>query len=73
MNVTAIINGCEIGFGQGDAAQYAIEECMDSIDPIYLDSGIIDDVELVFSDVRGSTHPKYAMLKDYYYNARQYF
>ena len=73
MNVTATINGWEIGFGCGDSAQYAIEECINSIESIYLDDSIIGDVELIFSDVGGSTHPKYSMLKEFYYREREYF
>jgi hypothetical protein len=53
MNVTATINGWEIGFGSGVSATYAIEECIDSIESIYLDEGVIGDVELTFTDVKG--------------------
>ena len=73
MNVTATINGWEIGFGCGDSAQYAIEECINSIESIYLDDSIIGDVELIFSDVGCSTYPKYSMLKEFYYREREYF
>ena len=73
MQVTAIINGWEIGFGMGDSAQYAIEECIESIDSMYLDEGVIGDVELSFSDVGGSGYPKYAKLTEFFYNQRQYF
>ena len=73
MNVTATINGWEIGFGCGNSAQYAIEECINSIESIYLEDGIIGDVELIFSDVGGSTYPKYSMLKEFYYREREYF
>jgi hypothetical protein len=73
MQVTAIINGWEIGFGMGDGAAYAIEECIDSIDAAYFDEGVIGEVELMFSDVGNSTMPKYAKLTDYCYAPRQYF
>ena len=73
MNVTATMNGWEIGFGSGESAQYAIEECIDSIESIYLDDGVIGDVELLFSNVKGSGYPKYAMLSEFYYRQRQYF
>ena len=73
MNVTATMNGWEIGFGSGQAAQYAIEECIDSIESIYLDDSIIGDVELIFSDVGGSTYPKHSMLKEFYYRQKEYF
>lgn len=33
--VTAIFEGCEIGYGEGDSGSYAIEECIESIDNIY--------------------------------------
>jgi hypothetical protein len=73
MNVTATMNGWEIGFGCGDSAQYAIEECINSIESIYLDEGVIGDIELIFSDVGNSTYPKHSMLKEFYYRERQYF
>ena len=73
MRVTAIINGWEIGYGEGESSAYAIEECIDSIESIYLDDGVIGDVELRFSDVKGSGYPKYAMLSEFYYRQRQYF
>lgn len=73
MQVTAIINGWEIGFGLGNSSQYSIQECIDSIDSIYLDEGVIGDIELMFSDTGSSTLPKYAKLTDYYYKEREYF
>lgn len=73
MQVTAIINGWEIGFGLGDSSDYAIEECIMSIEPIYLDKCQIGDIELMFNDVGSSGLPKYAKLTDYYYNPRKYF
>ena len=33
--VTAIYEGCEIGYGEGDSSSYAIGECLESIDGIY--------------------------------------
>ena len=72
MQVTAIYQGSEIGFGSGDSAQYAIEECIDSIDSMYIEMAL-DDIELVFTDVAGSGYPKYNLLKSFYYNQRQYF
>jgi len=73
MNVTATMNGWEIGFGSGTSAAYAIEECIDSIESIYLEDGVIDGIELVFSDIGGSGYPKHSMLTDYYYRQREYF
>ena len=73
MKVTAIINGWEIGLGQGDSATYAIEECIDSIESIYLDESVIGDVELVLNGTGGSTYPKYMKLTEVFYKERQYF
>lgn len=73
MNVTATMNGWEIGYGCGDSAQYAIEECINSIESIYLEDGIIGGIELIFSDVGGSTYPKHSMLTEFYYREREYF
>jgi hypothetical protein len=73
MNVTATINGWEIGFGSGTSAAYAIEECIDSIESIYFEDGVIGGIELVFSDIGGSGYPKHSMLTEYYYRQREYF
>ena len=73
MNVTATMNGWEIGYGCGESAQYAIEECIDSIESIYLEDGIIGGIELTFSDVGGSKYPKHSMLTEFYYREREYF
>ena len=35
--VTAIYLGAEIGYGEGEGFDYALEECIESIDPIYID------------------------------------
>jgi hypothetical protein len=34
--VTAIYQGCEIGYGEGESLGYAKQDCIDSIDTIYL-------------------------------------
>ena len=73
MQVTAVVNGWEIGFGEGQHYVYAIEECIDSIESIYLDDGVIGDVQLILNDSGNTTLPKYVMLTDYYYQQRQYF
>ena len=73
MNVTATMNGWEIGYGSGTSAVYAIEECIDSIESIYLEQGVIEDIELVFSDIGGSGYPKHSMLTEHYYKQREYF
>jgi hypothetical protein len=72
MRVTAIYNGSEIGYGQGDSATYAIEECIDSIDSMFIEN-VIDDIELHFDDIRNSGYPKFNMLTEFYYRERQYF
>ena len=72
MQVTAIYQGSEIGFGQGHGSVYAVEECIDSIDSMYIDNAL-NDIELVFGDTRGSALPKYAKLTDFFYKKRQYF
>ena len=33
--VTAIYYGSEIGYGEGDSFDYALEECIESMDAIY--------------------------------------
>ena len=72
MQVTAIYQGSEIGYGEGSSAAYVIEECIDSIDSIHIENAL-NDIELVFSDMGNSTLPKYAKLTDYYYREREYF
>jgi hypothetical protein len=72
MQVTAVYQGSEIGYGNGSHAVYAIEECIDSISTIYIDAAL-DDIQLMFTDVQGSGYPKWAMLTDFFYNERQYF
>lgn len=71
VKVIAIYDGIEIGYGHGGMV-YAIEECIDSIDSIYVDN-VLNDIELLFSDTGNSTLPKYAKLTDYYYKEREYF
>lgn len=72
MQVTAVYQGSEISYGAGDAHIYAIEECIDGIESMYIDAAA-DDIELIFTDVGSSTLPKYAKLTDYLYLPRQYF
>jgi hypothetical protein len=72
MQVTAIYQGNEIAYGEGSSAAYAIEECIDSIDSMYIENAL-EDIELAFSDTGNSTLPKYAKLTDYYYKEREYF
>ncbi len=35
--VTAIYDGCEIGFGEGESYEYAMNEAVDSIETLYKD------------------------------------
>ena len=73
MQVTAVYQGNEIGFGEGQHYIYAIEECIDSIDSIYIDNAL-QDIELYFvGNTEGATLPKIANLTDYYYREREYF
>lgn len=37
--VTAIYQDCEVGYGEADSLQYAIEECVLSIDGFYRELG----------------------------------
>jgi len=71
MQVTAIYQGSEIAFGEGNAV-YAIEECISNIEQMYIDAAL-DEIMLTFSDIGGSTYPKYMMLTEVYYRERQYF
>jgi hypothetical protein len=72
--VTAVYQGQEIGFGESSSEGYlyAIEECIDSIPTMYIE-GALDDIDLHFHNVKGSTLPAYVKLTDYYYQERQYF
>lgn len=33
--VTAIYDGAEVGYGEGEAYEYAAQECADSVSPLY--------------------------------------
>jgi hypothetical protein len=35
--VTAVYYGSEIGYGEGDSFDYALEECIESMDAVYDD------------------------------------
>ena len=75
INVTAIYSGSEIGFGQGDSLDYAIEECIDSIDSMYTsDYDVIRFVDLqVTGQNPGSMIPKYINLLDVIHKRKMYF
>ncbi len=51
--VTAVYDGCEIGYGEGDGDQYAVEDCIDSIPQIYKDNAPLDDIRLFVRDSSG--------------------
>jgi len=73
MQVTAIYQGSEIGYGEGQHYIYAIEECINSIDSMYIDNAL-NDIELHFvGNTDGATLPKIANLTDYLYREKEYF
>ena len=45
--VTAIFEGCEIGYGEGESGSYAIGECLESIDSIYHHAGIYATLSVI--------------------------
>jgi hypothetical protein len=51
--VTAVYEGCEIGYGEGDGDGYAVEDCIDSIPQIYKDNAAHDDIRLFVRDSSG--------------------
>ena len=57
--VTAIYQGSEIGYGEGEGFDYAVEECLDSMPSIFSmsifnDEISTDDVELLILDAEGN-------------------
>jgi len=50
---TAIYQGCEIGFGEGEKDCYAVEECIDSIPQIYKDIASFAAIKIVVRDSSG--------------------
>ena len=44
--VTAVYEGSEIGFGEGEGDAYAVEECIESISQIYKDCAPRNDIRL---------------------------
>jgi hypothetical protein len=75
INVTAIYSGSEIGFGQGDSLDYAIEECIDSMDDMYKnDWDISRFVDLQVTGQKStSLIPKYIDLLDVIHKRKMYF
>jgi hypothetical protein len=57
--VTAIFQDSEIGYGEGEKFDYAVEECLDSMPSIFSmsifnDEISTDDVELLILDAEGN-------------------
>ena len=48
--ITAIYEGCEIGYGEGYSNKYAIAECLESIDSIYNDANLIISLTVLSTD-----------------------
>jgi len=72
IQVTAIFNGSELSYGEGDTFQYAVEECMAGIDSIYTsDSDTVRFIDLV--QLGDKNLPKFINLNDVFYTSRQYF
>ena len=72
IQVTAIFNGSELSYGEGDTFQYAAEECMAGIDSMYTaDADIVRIIDLM--QLGDKNLPKYINLNDMFYAPRQYF
>jgi hypothetical protein len=72
VQVTAIFQGSELAYGEGDTFQYAAEECMTSIDPMYTaDYDTVRSIELV--QLGDKNLPKFIQLSAVFYAPRQYF
>jgi hypothetical protein len=48
--ITAIYEGCEIGYGEGYSNKYAIGECLESIDSIYDNANLIISLSVLSTD-----------------------
>jgi hypothetical protein len=66
--VTAIYQGMELAYGLGDSKEYAIEECLDSIDTNYVDH--IENIEL---QIVHNSKITIANAVEYFFKDRQYF
>ena len=51
--VTAIFQGSEIGYGEGEGIEYATEECMQSIPEIFSMGASPDEIELLILHPNG--------------------
>jgi hypothetical protein len=72
VQVTAIFQGAELAFGQGDTFQYAAEECMAGLDSMYTaDYDIVRSIDLL--QLGDKNLPKFVELSAVFYQPRQYF
>ena len=72
IQVTAIFNGSELSYGEGDSFQYAAEECMAGIDSMY--TADFDTVRFIdLMQVGNKNLPKYISMEQVFYAPRQYF
>lgn len=55
--VTAIYEGCEIGFGEGEGDAYAVDECIESIPQIYKDCAGRQNIALIIRRDDGTKIP----------------
>ena len=71
IQVTAIFNGSELSYGEGDSFQYAAEECMTGIDSMY--TADFDTVRFIDLMQMGDKNlPKYISMEQVFYAPRQY-
>jgi hypothetical protein len=68
--VTAIYQGSEIGYGEGSGYQYAIEECIDSIDSMYTDN-VLEEITLTIH--MENEKEWVVMVTDFFHKEKQYF
>jgi hypothetical protein len=72
VQVTAIFQGAELSFGQGDTFQYAAEECMAGLDSMYTaDYDTVRSIDLL--QLGDKNLPKFVELSAVFYQPRQYF
>jgi hypothetical protein len=72
VQVTAIFQGTELAFGQGDTFQYAAEECMAGLDSMYTaDYDTVSSIDLL--QLGDKNLPKFVELSSVFYQPRQYF
>ena len=72
IQVTAIFNGSELAYGEGDTFQYAAEECMAGIDSMYTaDADTVRFIDLM--QLGDKNLPKYISMEQMFYAPRQYY